>query len=292
MKKAKTSFFIVAAIFLGGRALAGDWRLSLYNYHEGEYAEIVYKENGQYIPDGITRIKHILRSRGDGIEHEIDPRLINLIDDIEDRFGAETIEIISGYRSPAYNRSLKMEGRNVANESLHMRGQAADIHIDEINEKEIFDYVRNLRRGGAGLYPRYDFVHVDVGPVRSWREAEPTERILTGTENNPNSLWSAITDKNIYARGDIVKISVTNNDYKKQRPVKNFWIQRFTKGQWSEAIKVNVDENTKGLAPGQSSEFAWSISSDQSFGKYRFVIFASKDFSVPPAYSNEFYIKR
>lgn len=271
---------------------SGNGRIAVYNYHEREYADIQYKDGGRIIPEKLKEINHLFRSRGDSTEHAIDIRLIELIDNIQKHFGADTIELVSGYRSSAYNKSLKLEGKGVAWESLHTLGRATDIHIDEVKEEEIFDYVKKLGLGGVGLYPRHDFVHVDVGPVRNWREKEPLSRILVGTENNPNPLWSAITDKNIYGRTDSVKISIKNNDYKKQRPVKNFWIEHFEKGKWSGQIKIDVDGEPEGLETGDSTEFVWAIPENRAFGKYRFVIFANKDFSIPPVFSNEFYIKK
>lgn len=270
----------------------GDGRLSLYNYHEREYAEITYRQGNKYNSNALKVITYIMRSRGDGKERPIDIRLIELLDLIQDHFSAETIEIISGYRSPAYNKSLISEGHGAARESVHVQARAADIHLDEADEEKIFDYLTGIGRGGVGLYPKYAFVHVDVGKARSWREAPAKERILSGTENNLNPAWSAITDKNEYAPDEKVSVTITNSAYEKQRLVKNFWSDRFRRGEWAEHEKIAVDGRAGSLKPGASHEFVWTIPTHQKYGKHRLVIFTSKDFSVPPVYSNEFYVRK
>ena len=269
----------------------GDGKIALFNYHEGEYAEITYRKGKRYIPSALRKISHLFRSRGDGKEHRIDTRLIELLDHIQDHFGAETVEIISGYRSPAYNRSLMFKGRGAASESLHTQGLAADIHLDEIREEDLFKYASSLSAGGVGLYPTYAFVHVDVGPQRRWQDPAPKHRILVGTDNNPNLSWTAITDQNIYRRGDTLKLGISNNSYGPQWLTKNIWTERFCKGRWGEQKKVKKGRAIK-LKPGQNARWKWKIPQDQPYGKYRLVIFASRDFSIPPAYSNEFYIKK
>lgn len=274
-----------------GGVLQNDGKISIYNYHENEYAEITYKKNGKYLPEGKKKIEHILRSHGDEAEHTISPQLIELLDHLQDHFGAETIEIISGYRSPNYNQNLMDEGRKVASESLHMQGLGADIHIDEIKEADIFEYVKKLSLGGVGIYPKNLFVHVDKGPVRTWAGESPKNRVIIGTENNQNLAWSIITDKNEYQKGEVVKATITNNDYNRQRYDENVWIQRFTKGEWGEETGL-----TKGkaysLKPRESNVYEWNVPEDAKYGKYRFVIFVNRDLGQPPAYSNEFYFKK
>lgn len=280
-----------AAAGAGKAPPSGDGKLSLYNYHENEYLDITYRQGQRLLPDGVKRIQHLLRSRSDGTERPIDLRLIELIDHLQDHFGAETIEIISGYRSPAYNRSLKLEGRGVASESLHTLGLAADIHIDEVSERELFEYAQGLGVGGAGIYPRFNFVHVDVGPARTWQEAVGRERVLIGTENNPNPAWSTVTDNNSYRPGATLTAAVTNNDYRDQRLIVNVWTERFRKGQWQEEKKITERPRSVRVDSGASTPYSWEIPPDTPRGRYRLVIFTSKDFSIPPSYSNEFYIR-
>jgi hypothetical protein len=172
-----------------------------------------------------------------------------------------------------------------------MQGLAADIHLDEVEERALFEYVAKLRLGGAGLYPRYDFVHVDVGPPRTWQEADAKERVLIGTENNPNPAWTVVTDKNSYRPGERIAIAVTNNDYGSQRFVKNLWIEQFRKGAWKEHVLVTKEGKAAKLEPGEKARLDWEIPADQPPGKYRLVLFANPNLSLPPASSNEFYVR-
>jgi len=298
MKPINIITFLAATLFSIGALAAGsgknmprgDGRLAISNYHEQKYAEITYRHGNAYIPEGLRQIENALRSR-DKKTHPIDKRLIELIDHLQDHFGAETIEIISGYRSSKYNRSLRMEGRGAASESLHTKGVACDIHLDEIREKDLFEYAKSLGIGGVGYYPRYAFVHVDVGPARTWQEAAASKRILIGTENNPNILWTAITDKNIYGRENTVDVVITNEGYERQRfSSKKVWLERFRRGEWSEHRKIKVKGRGRGLPVGATANISWRIPEDQPFGKYRIAIFPGH--GEDPAYSNEFYIKK
>jgi len=71
------------------------------------------------------------------------------------------IKVISGYRSPKYNRKIKGARR-----SQHMTASAADIKIKGMEPQEIKKIVEELikkglmKQGGVGLYKT--FLHYDV----------------------------------------------------------------------------------------------------------------------------------
>ena len=50
-----------------------------------------------------------------------------------------------------------------------MRGQAIDFRIDNVALNRVREVAQSLKNGGVGYYPRSNFVHVDTGPVRTWR---------------------------------------------------------------------------------------------------------------------------
>jgi uncharacterized protein YcbK (DUF882 family) len=85
----------------------------------------------------------------------INPALISLLEKIREHFGKPVI-ITSGYRTPKYNKSIP----NTANDSQHMYGNAADIKIQGISPREIYNWMNGWHKGGLGVYPT--FTHVDV----------------------------------------------------------------------------------------------------------------------------------
>ncbi len=285
----KIILFLFCFFFLR-QAIAGDGRLFLYNYHADEVIDVTYKTAKGYDKEALQKINNLMRSP-DGVVFPIPTALIELLDDIQDHFGAEAVEIISGFRSPAYNSDLKKNGRTVASESLHLQGIAADIHIDEITEKTLGDYAISLGRGGVGVYPPYNFVHVDLGPVRTWGETRAKERVLVGMEANPNHLWKAVTDKNEYRKGEPIKVAITNVAYEKVPLTMNVWYEHFRKGKWAEHEAIEKKKKRHIVNPGGEIGYEWKPS-DAPFGKYRLTIFTSEDFNIPPVYSNEFYIKK
>lgn len=152
--------------FLGS---GGDGEITLFNTHTDELLRIMYKnKEGEYLEKGLKDAQFILRCRLTNEESEISPKLLELVDHIEDQFGGKKVEIISGYRSPELNGTLRSKGRGVASRSLHLKGMAADIRIPGVPTSNIRDFARALRAGGVGYYPGPDFVHVDVGRVRYW----------------------------------------------------------------------------------------------------------------------------
>ena len=91
----------------------------------------------------------------------INLKLVAVLQDIRDHFG-KAVNVTSGYRTDAYNK--KVEG---ALYSQHKYGGAADIYINGVTPKEIYNYVNNKypEELGLGLYT--SFVHVDVRDGRS-----------------------------------------------------------------------------------------------------------------------------
>lgn len=162
------------SIFLPSTALAavnatGRRAVSLANLHTGEKLKSTYWADGEYIPEALAEIDHNLRDFRTGDVHPIDPRLLDLLHDLRLRMRSKApFEVISGYRSPATNAQLASESRGVARKSFHLRGMAIDIRLPDCDLRQLRKAALSLRRGGVGYYPKPDFVHVDVGPVRSW----------------------------------------------------------------------------------------------------------------------------
>ena len=144
--------------------------LSLYNIHNGERLQTTFRTPaGDYDPEALKAINWILRCHYTNEVMEIDVKTLEILNSIDKKLGGgHEIRVISGYRSPAYNSLLRREGRHVARHSLHLTGQAIDVHLPGIPLETVRRVALNLHGGGVGYYPGAGFVHVDSGPVRSW----------------------------------------------------------------------------------------------------------------------------
>ena len=56
----------------------------------------------------------------------------------------------------------------MARKSLHLLGQAIDVRLPGRGLRDLHAAAVQQKSGGVGLYPRSDFVHLDVGRVRYW----------------------------------------------------------------------------------------------------------------------------
>jgi uncharacterized protein YcbK (DUF882 family) len=143
--------------------------LAVFNLHTGERLQAAYWEAGAYLPDALTAFDRVLRDHRTGEVHAIAPSILDLTAALLKRLDVqETVQIISGYRSPRSNASLHAASSGVATKSLHMQGQALDIRISGVPLARLRDVAWAMQGGGVGYYPASDFVHLDVGRVRRW----------------------------------------------------------------------------------------------------------------------------
>jgi uncharacterized protein YcbK (DUF882 family) len=49
-----------------------------------------------------------------------------------------------------------------------MQGKAIDIRVPGYHSKKLWQVVIGLHAGGVGYYAQSDFVHIDLGRIRSW----------------------------------------------------------------------------------------------------------------------------
>jgi len=285
------SFFLLSAPSLYARTpqdLSHDGFLRLYHSHLGDFLELTYEINGKIDPNAIKKFNYFMRSRDSGSEITMNGDMIYLLDHLQDHFGADTVEIISGYRSPDFNHHLKVTGHNVSENSFHMRGMATDVHLDEISEKTIQNYFRGLHLGGVGYYPDLLMVHLDRGPVHFWQEDSFSDRTNIGIFTN--SSLKIKTDHLFYLSGKTLHLTLSNPQKKKLAPM--IAVQGFYRGQWSpvlsftknsfpDSFKIKGLSSRKPKIEDQILHLPW--------GKYRFLF--STD-SGETQYSNEFYVKK
>ncbi len=149
--------------------LPPDRDISLYNIHTGETAAVAYCRSGRLVAPSLETINHILRDHRTGEMRDIDIRLLDLLNALSRKIAADRpFHVISGYRSPRTNAFLRSNGSGVAEHSLHLLGQAVDIRLPGLGLRDLYRAALSLRGGGVGFYPVSDFVHVDVGRVRTW----------------------------------------------------------------------------------------------------------------------------
>lgn len=143
--------------------------VSLYNVHTGESLRAVYWSEGKYHPEALDDINYILRDFRTGLVRDIHPELLDFLSSIRERLGTSRyFHIVSGYRSPATNELLRKHSKGVAKNSMHLYGKAVDFRVPARDLELVRRAAIGLQCGGVGYYPDSDFVHVDVGEVRSW----------------------------------------------------------------------------------------------------------------------------
>ena len=149
---------------------AGDIRrLRMHSGRTGEHIDMIYWIEGEYIPEALAEISRFMRDwRTDGVIN-YDTRNIDILAASHRLLDTtQPYLLLSGYRSPQTNQMLRSKSRNVARNSLHMKGQAADIRLPSRTVAQISKAAISCSAGGVGRYSRSNFVHMDCGPVRVW----------------------------------------------------------------------------------------------------------------------------
>ncbi|WP_439817548.1 DUF882 domain-containing protein [Zavarzinia sp. CC-PAN008] len=147
----------------------GARRLSLYNVNTLETFDDVYWQDGRYVPAAMRKLRSFMRDYRANASRDMDPRLYDLLHSIAHKAGSrEPFKVISAYRSARTNASRARRSRGVAKNSYHVKGMAIDIALPGYSLRGLQTVALSMSAGGVGYYSRSGFVHVDVGPVRTW----------------------------------------------------------------------------------------------------------------------------
>ncbi len=148
------------------------YSLHLYHLHTGESLDVVYRIGDQYIPEAMDKLNHFLRDHRTQDASHYDPREFDLLHSIMAKLGRPDgiIDVVCGYRTPWSNAYLRhgTAASGVAEHSQHMEAKAIDIRVPGVQTAKLRDAAESFAAGGVGYYPVSQFVHVDVGPVRTW----------------------------------------------------------------------------------------------------------------------------
>lgn len=155
--------------FAASSLLDLDRGLEFYNTHTAERLRTTYWSDGRYVSGALDDINFILRDFRANEIKAIDLKLLDLLHRLHASLETqEPFHIISGYRTAATNAMLRGASEGVARHSLHIDGMAIDIRVPGRDLAVLRRAAFALREGGVGYYPKSDFVHVDVGRVRTW----------------------------------------------------------------------------------------------------------------------------
>ena len=156
-----------AAGFLRG---GGDIRrIKMYSGRTGERIDMIYWIEGEYIQDAVKEVHLFMRDWRTNDVKSIDLRTIDIMAAAHNLMDvSEPYMLLSGYRSPKTNAMLRARSSGVAKNSLHLKGQAADLRLNSRSVNQMARAASACKAGGVGRYSGSNFVHMDCGPVRSW----------------------------------------------------------------------------------------------------------------------------
>ncbi len=165
--------------------------LVLVSLNTGDHVELrAGSERGGFAASDLDRAALAMKDTQLGNACPVEPRLLDLVYDIETHFQSREVRFVSGYRTPR-----KGGGSN------HGKGRAMDLVVPGAADADVAAYARTLGFVGVGIYPTSGFVHVDVRD-RSyfWSDASGPGR--KNRERGILSDLAASSDRNAIARGD------------------------------------------------------------------------------------------
>jgi hypothetical protein len=134
------------------------------------------------VPERIWRWKNFspaeIACRGTG-QLKLVPEALDKLQALRDRLGKPLI-VRSAYRSPEHNRAV-----GGAKASKHMDGMAFDIAMVNHDPVAFEVAAREVGFLRFGYYPRSGFMHIDLGPARSWGEKFPVRATAFAAETPP-----------------------------------------------------------------------------------------------------------
>jgi uncharacterized protein YcbK (DUF882 family) len=135
----------------------------------GERIDTIYWIEGEYIREAVDEISAFMRDWRTNDVKGIDMRTVDIMAASHNLLNtSEPYTLLSGYRSPKTNSMLRSRSGGVAKNSLHLKGQAADLRLGSRSVGQMSKAAMACRAGGVGKYSRSNFVHMDCGVVRSW----------------------------------------------------------------------------------------------------------------------------
>lgn len=102
-----------------------------------------------------------LASKGDG-SLLVNSDAITKLQNLRNYLGIPLL-ITSAYRDPVHNK--KVGG---AKSSYHMKGMAFDVRMDNQDPTAFVKAAKAMGFTGIGYYERQGFIHIDIGPARTW----------------------------------------------------------------------------------------------------------------------------
>ncbi|MEJ2591699.1 MAG: DUF882 domain-containing protein [Candidatus Thiodiazotropha sp.] len=186
---ASAAGLLITSPVLAAIAPSQERTLAFHHTHTGERRHITYWRDGDYVPEKLQELNHLLRDFRTGDQVAIDRKLLDTLYALHlslDQPGEFQIisayrspktnamlrksssGVVSAYRSPQTNSMLRKSSSGVAKRSLHMQGKAIDIRVCGCNLKQLRKTAMALKAGGVGYYPKSNFIHVDTGRVRYW----------------------------------------------------------------------------------------------------------------------------
>lgn len=155
---------------------AGPRHLKFRHLHTEKSLEVVYWDDGRYVWDALQAVNQHLSDFRTNEVHPIDVRLLDILFTLQSLTGSkEPYRIVSAFRSSATNEMLADQSAasngtsQVAKKSQHMEGKAIDMRLNDVSLIGLRDAALTLEGGGVGYYPDSGFIHVDIGPVRTWQ---------------------------------------------------------------------------------------------------------------------------
>ncbi|MGQ0568190.1 MAG: YcbK family protein [Armatimonadota bacterium] len=203
------AFFLLSSLTVGaapsGRFfIEGNGTVHLVNRNTGAGSPVIYRTPGGEYPESAQRRINQIFGVPPNASEGIAIRLTALLDYLQDQLKGGMIKIVSGYRSPIYNEGLRKKGRLAARTSMHLEGMAADIEMEGVDGKRLWEYVRGLDCCGVGYYHAKG-IHVDVGPSRFWDETSTRVEQDLGARNK---LVLLRTEWDLYRPGEEVRMTL------------------------------------------------------------------------------------